>query len=186
MLNKLKNILETKKVIIDLENYYEKLGWQLDKYFVLKIHPSKFIHIQNKHQTEFMKKSLKILYLLNEYINKIPQNIKNIQEVLYQINEIQQIKIDEKNINIDLIGQLLARYYVLIPYIYICYLSLKYINNHISVKFLIKKLSKKDISKITLKSPKIIDIWKNICDESEYIKNFDEQFNEIFNKYINL
>ena len=134
-----------------------------------------------------MKKSIKILYLLNEYIKKIPPKLKNIHEVIEQIKEIELIKIDEKNINIDLIAKLLARYYVLAPYIYVCIISSEYIKNEtISVKKILNRLTKKDLVRITLKSPIIINIWKNICNEPELIKKFDPEFAKIFDMYIQI
>ncbi len=186
MFNKLKKVLEIKKSNLDLENYYEKLGWQINKYFVMKIQPAKKSSIQSKHESEFLKYSIKIIILMTDLIKKQPNSISNIDEIAYQINEINKINIDEKNINIDNISQLLSRYYVLIPYLYVCQCSTEYLKHHnnVSIKNLVKQLTHKDLKRITTKSPKIIDIWKCICNEPELIDKFDPIYIDIFNNYI--
>lgn len=186
MFNKIKKSLESKKANLEIINYYEKIGWEINKYFVTKVQPIKKEKTKNKYQSQLLKNGLKIIILINELINKLTPNIMMINEISIQVNEINNININEKNINIDLIFEILIRYYVLLPYIYVCQSSDDYIKNNpnVNLNLLTKKIRKHDLNKIISKSPKIIDIWKAITNEPELLNKFPSNLINIFDNYI--
>lgn len=186
MLNFFKKESKTHKIKIEIINYYEKIGWEIDKYFVLKVEKFKKINNTENFSKKFVKNAIKILILANDLIHKMQKNIFLINEIDVQIKEIESTNINEKNINIDLLAQLLARYYVVLPYLYIFQCSKEYLESPetYSIEKLVKKLTNKNLRKIIDKSPKIVDIWKYIKDDQELFNKFDPIFNEIFDKYI--
>lgn len=186
MLNFFKKESKTHKIKIEIINYYEKIGWEIDKYFVLKVEKFKKRNNPENFSKKFVKNAIKIIILTNDLIHRMPQNIFLINEINAQIKETESTNINEKNINIDLLAQLLTRYYVVLPYLYIFQCSKEYLESpeKYSIEKLVKKLTNKNLRKIVDKSPKILDIWKCIKDDQELFNKFDPIFNEIFDKYI--
>lgn len=186
MFDKIKKSLECKKLNIEIENYYEKIGWEINKYFVLIAKPPKKELVLAKHQNQIINTGLKIIILLNELVNKMPPYFFDMNEISFQYKSIHAIKIDQKNISLNLVIEVLIRYYVLLPYLYVCQCSNDYIKHHknISVNLLIKTLTKKDINKIVSKSPNILKIWNAIQNDSELHNKFPSDFDEIFLNYI--
>lgn len=185
MLNFLKKESKNHKINVEIVNYYEKIGWEINKYFVIKIEKLKH-NTYDKYSKKFIKNAIKILILTNDLIHRMSKNIFLINEINYQIKAFEYIDINEKNINIDILAQLLSRYYVVLPYIYVYQCSKKYLKSpeKYGIGKLIKKLTNKDLKKIVNRSPKIIDIWKCIIDDQELFDKFDPVFNDIFDKYI--
>lgn len=186
MLNFLKKESKTHKIKVEIINYYEKIGWEINKYFVLKVEKFKKSNTSENLSKKFVKNAIKILILTNDLIHRMSQNIFLINEINVQIKAFEYVNINEKNINIDLLAQLLSRYYVVLPYLYVYQCSKEYLESpeKYSIEKLVKKLTNKDLRKIVDKSPKIIDIWKCITDDQELFDKFDPIFNDIFDKYI--
>lgn len=96
MLNFLKKESKTHKIKVEIINYYEKIGWEINKYFVLKVEKFKKSNTSENLSKKFVKNAIKILILTNDLIHRMSQNIFLINEINVQIKAFEYVNINEK------------------------------------------------------------------------------------------
>ena len=183
----IKNRLKNQEQRVSIMNAATDVSWQLEEFLAAYSSKKQAKFAKPRWQNKFIKKSLKLMLKVQPLIENIDVNRVSSDVVLSMIDNISNYPLSD-DINLFQIANLLAKYYVFFPYIYMdlssIYISLKDEDQILSMTELRDKVLGKYLPKILNAGPNIYKTWEFIKAERNVLNDFEVEFSKTLEGYI--
>ena len=183
----IKNRLKNQEQRVSIMNAATDVSWQLEEFLAAYSSKKQAKFAKPRWQNKFIKKSLKLMLRIQPLIENIDLNKVSSDVVIKMVNEISNYPLSEE-INLFQIANLLAKYYIFFPYIYMdlssIYISLKDDDQILSMTELREKVLSKYLPKILNAGPNIFKTWEFIKAEKSVLNDFDIEMSKTLEAYI--